>query len=129
MSIIDTLITNRTSDGYYNISDLNRVGEAMYYVAERLRACGWDIEVNPRTDWIWTDRVTPSAAQRYLRNLRKIRGALVLFATTPPAPDGVRPFTAEEANNIEKILIDVEAMVELTMASWYYCGELFAGEV
>ena len=29
MSIIDTLITNRTQAGHYDITDLNRVGEAI----------------------------------------------------------------------------------------------------
>ena len=62
MSIIDTLITNRTRGDYYNITDLNRVGQAMRYVAARLRACGFDVVVTPRTDWVWTDRATPAAA-------------------------------------------------------------------
>lgn len=129
MSIIDTLITNRTRAGYYDIADLNRVGQAMRYVAARLRACGWDVVVTPRTDWVWTDRATPAAAKRYLNNLRKIRKALVLFVNTPDVPDGKRPFTAEEANDIEKILIDVEDMVQRTMQCWYFCGDLYAGEV
>lgn len=129
MSIIDTLITDRARADYYDITDLNRVGEAMYYIADRLRSCGWDIEVSPRTDWVWTDRATPAAAKRYLNNLRKIRKALVLFVTTPEVPTGARPFNAQEANDIEKILVDVEDMVEHTMASWYYCGDLYAGEV
>ena len=129
MSIIDTLITNRTRSDYYNITDLNRVGQAMRYVAARLRACGFDVVVTPRTDWVWTDRATPAAAKRYLNNLRKIRKALVLFVGTPDVPDGKRPFTAEEANDIEKILIDVEDMVQRTMRCWYFCGDLYAGEV
>ena len=129
MSIIDTLITNRTRAGYYDITDLNRVGKAMRYVAARLRACGWDVVVTPRTDWVWTERATPAAAKRYLNNLRKIRKALALFANTPDVPDGKRPFTAEEANDIEKILIDVEDMVQRTMQCWYFCGDLYAGEV
>ena len=105
MSIIDTLITDRTRSDYYNITDLNRV------------------------DWVWTDRATPAAAKRYLNNLRKIRKALVLFASTPNVPSGKRPFTAEEANDIEKILIDAEDMVQRTMQCWYFCGDLYAGEV
>lgn len=129
MSIIDTLITDRTRSDYYNITDLNRVGQAMRYVAARLRACGFDVVVTPRTDWVWTDRATPAAAKRYLNNLRKIRKALVLFASTPNVPSGKRPFTAEEANDIEKILIDVEDMVQCTMQCWYFCGDLYAGEV
>ena len=115
MSIIDTLITNHTRGDYYNITDLNRVGQAMRYVAARLRACGFDVVVTPRTDWVWTDRATPAAAKRYLNNLRKIRKALVLFVNTPNVPSGKRPFTADEANDIEKILIDVEDMVQRTM--------------
>lgn len=129
MSIIDTLITNRTTTGHYEISDLNRVGNAMYYIAERLRACGWDITVSPRTNWILTDRCTPAAAKRYLTNLRKIRTALALFSTTPNVPSGAAPFNAQEANDIEKILIDVEDMVERTMTAYFYSGDLYAGEV
>lgn len=129
MSIIDTLITDRTRGDYYNITDLNRVGQAMRYVAARLRACGFDVVVTPRTDWVWTDRATPAAAKRYLNNLRKIRKALVLFVNTPNVPSGKRPFTAGEANDIEKILIDVEDMVQRTMQCWYFCGDLYAGEV
>ena len=129
MSIIDTLITNRTRGDYYNITDLNRVGQAMRYVAARLRACGFDVVVTPRTDWVWTDRATPAAAKRYLNNLRKIRKALVLFVNTPNVPSGKRPFTAEEANDIEKILIDAEDMVQRTMQCLYFCGDLYAGEV
>ena len=127
MSIIDTLITNRTRGDYYNITDLNRVGQAMRYVAARLRACGFDVVVTPRTDWVWTDRATPAAAKRYLNNLRLIRKALVLFASTPNVPSGKRPFTADEANDIEKILIDAEDMVQRTMQCWYFCGDLYAG--
>ena len=129
MSIIDTLITDRTRGDYYNITDLNRVGQAMRYVAARLRACGFDVVVTPRTDWVWTDRATPAAAKRYLNNLRKIRKALVLFVNTPNVPSGKRPFTAEEANDIEKILIDAEDMVQRTMQCWYFCGDLYAGGV
>lgn len=129
MSILDTLITNRTRKGHYETTDLNRVGEAMQYVAARLRSCGWDVDVSPRTDWKWTDRVTLAEAQRYLRNLRKIREALVLFASTPPLPGDERPFNAEEANNIEKILLDAEAMVQLTIDGYLFSDDLYSGEV
>lgn len=128
MSILDTLITNRTG-GHYDITDLNRVGQAMQYVAARLRSCGWDVKVSPRTNWEWTDPATPTEAQRYLSNLRKLRTALVLFQTTPPVPGGARPFNVQEANDIEKILLDVEDMVQRTIASYFYSGDLYAGEV
>lgn len=129
MSIIDTLITDRTQAGHYDVTDLNRVGEAMYYIADRLRACGWYIEVNPRTDWVWTDRATPAAAKRYLNDLRKIRNAMVHFPTTPNVPDGARPYNAQEANDIEKILVDVDDALGRLLLSPFYSGEIYSGEV
>ncbi len=53
----------------------------------------------------------------------------MLFVNTPNVPSGKRPFTADEANDIEKILIDAEDMVQRTMQCWYFCGDLYAGEV
>ena len=129
MSIIDTLITDRTEKGHYEIEDLNRVGEAMQYVAARLCSCGWDVAVDPRTDWKWTDRVTLAEAQRYLRNLQKIRNALVPFPSTPSVPSGAAPCTAKEANDIEKILQDVDELITKMAAAWFYCGEVYTGEV
>lgn len=126
---MDTLITDRTARDHYDTSDLNRVGEAMQYVAARLRSCGWDIEISPRTDWRWTDKMTWAEAKRYISNLRKIREALTLFATTPALPGDVRPFNAQEANDIEKILLDIEDMVRRTEAAYHYSGDVFAGEV
>ena len=75
------------------------------------------------------DGQSHTGRRRYLNNLRLIRKALVLFASTPNVPSGKRPFTADEANDIEKILIDAEDMVQRTMQCWYFCGDLYAGEV
>ena len=43
MSILDTLVTDRVPGASYGFPDMNRVGEAMEYVAARLRACGFHI--------------------------------------------------------------------------------------
>lgn len=129
MSILDTLVTDRTSKGYYGIEDLNRVAEAMRYVAERLRSCGWDVKVVPKGNWKLEDMVPYSEAKRLLTNLRRLRETLALFNATPPVPGGERPFNAEEANNIEKILLDIEDMVQRTIDAYFFSGDLYAGEV
>lgn len=128
MSIIDMLITNRTG-GHYGAEDLNRVGNAMYYVADRLNSFGFAITVNPRTNWAATDKVTVSEANLYLENLRKLRAALAMLPTTPNAPNGVRPFDVQDANDIEKILVDVEDSLNRMELSFMYSGEIYAGEV
>lgn len=125
--MIDTLITNRTG-GYYGIEDLNRVGEAFNYIKARLWACGLFVNVNGRTNWVMTDKVTPTDAQAYLDNLREIRGALAVLTSTPPAPSGDTPFNTQEANDIESILLDVDILLTNMELHWVQSGEIFSGE-
>jgi len=127
MSIIDTLVTNRTG-GYYGAEDLNRVGNAMYYIAERLRSFGYAITVNPRTNWTETDKVTVSEANLYLDNLRKLRAAFSMLPTTPNAPGGEKPFDVQEANDIEKILQDVEWLLNRMPFAFRHSGTFSAGQ-
>ena len=131
MSILDTLITNRTPGATYDWKDMNRVAQAMRYVAARLKEHGWNIEVNPRT-FTRADFPTLSVIKHYLEQLRKLRQILTLFVTTPAVP-GVslsRPYlTVQEANDIEKILLDIEAALQRTEAAIFYCGEIYCGEV
>lgn len=131
MSILDTLITDRVPGATYDWKDMNRVAEAMEYVAERLRSCGWNVTVNPRR-FTREDFPTESVMEHYIKQLRKLHQTLILFITTPAVP-GVsrdRPYmTVQEANDIEKILLDIEDMVRRTEAAYYYSGDVFAGEV
>ena len=137
MSILDTLVTDRTeadvkarnAKGTYNASDLNRVGAAMNYVADRLRAAGYDPHISPKTDWKETDWPTPQTMERYLGDLAELRGQFIQAATTPPVPPEMERLTWKEANNIEKILEDVDALLTNISSGWFYSGELYAGEV
>ena len=83
MSILDTLITDRTDGATYNWSDFNRVAEAMQYVAARLRACGWNIVVSPKGDWTRDDRPTLSAMQQYVGILEKTAVYLAAICGNP----------------------------------------------
>lgn len=113
MSIIDTLVTDRVPGAAYCWHDMNRVAEAMEYVAERLRAYGYSIEVTPQR-FTREDFPTPSVFDHYLKQLSTLRGVLTLFITTPPVPgvSAERPYmTVQEANDIEKILLDIECAI------------------
>ena len=130
MSIIDTLVTDRIPGVAYGWRDMNRVAEAMEYVAERLRACGCDVTVTPQR-FTREDFPSPAVFDHYLKQLRTLRDTLTLFITTPPVP-GVsidRPcMTVQEANDIEKILLDIDRMLSNIAAAWFYSGEIYAGE-
>ncbi len=156
MSVIDTLITDRTTAdvaalmalyskpkaqwtaeewsgflranhrGAYNASDLNRVGEAMKYVAAVLNSYGYSVRVSPKT---WSIGELPTAAQLdpYLEDVRTLRAALTVLPTTPAVPADMEGLTVEEANAIEKILRDVDAQLRTMATTFVPCGGALCG--
>lgn len=115
--------------GAYNASDLNRVGAAVAYVAGRLNGYGYTVTVNPKQDWTGSDIPTAGQMAAYLRDVATLRGAIAVMASTPPTPDSVNNLTWKEANDIEKILVDVNELLTRMAAAWFYSGDLYAGEV
>lgn len=130
MSVIDTLIWDRVPGATYDWTDLNRVAEAMEYIAELLRAEGWDISVAPKR-YTRTDKPTLSVIEYYLSQVQKLRAAFPLPVTTPSAPNVSASkdwLTVQDANDIEKILADIDRLLSNMKAAWYYTGELYSGE-
>lgn len=126
---ISTLITDRGAGTYYNASDLNRVGAAVQYVAERFAAQGYMVTVSPKTDWLASDIPIASELETYRQNIAALRALLAVMPTTPEAPDSMSALTYTEANDIERILLDLDTLLTNAALAWYQSGELFAGEV
>ena len=122
-------VANKTAKGFYNASDLNRVGAAVQYVAERFTAQGYVVVVSPKTDWLASDIPTASELETYRQNIAALRALLAVMPTTPETPDSMAGLTYTEANDIERILLDLDALLTNAAAAWYQSGELFAGEV
>lgn len=105
--------------GAYNAADLNRVTAAMLYLEGRFRGIGYGVRLEALPE-AWTGQDLPQGGnmERYLTNLRRLRGVLELFPTTPPVPRTMDKLTWQEANDIEQILLDVDWV--LTAASNVY---------
>ena len=145
MSIMDTLITDRTQadvdarndKGTYNASDLNRVGAAMNYVADRLRAAGYDPHISPKTDWKDDDWVDQAAQAVYLGDLAELRKQFAMMKSTPRVPPRILAtainsgdgLTYGWANDIEQILMDIDDTLTRLQTSMFYSAELYSGEV
>lgn len=114
--------------GAYNASDLNRVGEACEYVAERLNTIGgFDILVTAKQDWQTDGIPTPADTETYLADISAIRAAYAVIA--PQTPGDMENLTFTEANDIEKILISVDELLERVIASFVYSNQTFSGIV
>ena len=119
--------------GAYNASDLNRVGEAVRYLADEARNvltntqaylkernvaddvifhpyAAEDVLADGKTDWEYADVPTPDEMESYLENIRNLRGLLDMPSNTPDVPTDMEGFTFNEANDIETILVLVEAV-------------------
>ena len=139
------LVTDRTAadvnagndKGTYKASDLNRVGAAMNYVADRLKAQGYDPHISPKTDWMDGEWVTPADEAVYLGDLAELRKQFAMLESTPEVPPRILAtainsgdgLTYGWANDIEKILMDIDALLTNIAAGWLYSGEIYSGEV
>lgn len=126
-------VVNQTDKGFYNASDLNRVGAAVEYIAGRFTALGYACPVTVKKDWLTldaqTDAPTASQMETYRQNIVTLRGQIAVMQSTPNAPASMAGLDYVKANNIEQILLDLDALIDKLIKSWYFSGELYAGEV
>lgn len=122
-------VINGTEKGYYNASDLNRVGAAVEYLAGRFTTFGYAADVSPKKDWTTDDIPRESDMVKYLAEVEQLRGLIPVLSTTPETPDDMEKLTYTEANNIEQILKDLDFLITNMMQAWFYSGDLYAGEI
>jgi hypothetical protein len=115
--------------GAYNVTDLNRVGTALNYVRDRILVAGYSVSFSAKTDWTASDVPTLAQFQYYIDCVRQVRGAVSRFHNTPPVPAYSGALDYLEANNIEKILIDIDTILNNLAAALFYANDLYSGEV
>lgn len=129
--------------GAYNYTDLNRVGQAVSYIAQQMKTLPQrvaaysaargggnnvtavlpydpeSITVSPKTDWAVTDIPMQAAMETYLVNLTELRGQLTLPADAPTVPTSMRNLTFSIANDIEYLLYLISAALTELEQSLY----------
>ena len=122
--------TPSAAKGMYTHNDLNRVENGVKELADKLGKLGYRVpKMEIKTDWTYRDTITREEMVRYLSNVETIREIAVVFPNTPLTPSIDNKFDHLRANDIEKILNDVFDVVNKTMDSWCYAGEIISGEV
>lgn len=133
---ITTLITDRTradvenetDKGFYNASDLNRVGAAVEYIAGRFTALGYACPVTVKKDWLTSDAPTASQMEAYRQNIVTLRSQIAVMQSTPEAPASMAGLNYVKANDIERILLAVEDTLRRLEKTFWYSGEIYSGE-
>ncbi len=127
MSVIDTLITTHQNGESYGAEDLNRIGQALSYVASRLTAAGYPVAVVAKQDFAISD-IPVGELVTLLNDVAAIRAILTVLPSTPTVPPDMDKLTAAEANDIEKILQEVDRMVSNMIAAYRHSGTFCAGQ-
>ena len=126
----DLLVVTKAGTGHmgaYNASDLNRVGQAILYAAGLYSQYGYNLVVNPKTDWSNADYPTSSQMQAYLDDIQTIRNVVAAFPTTPDAPETMEGIDWKTANSIEQIMIDMDKIIPILIKTFIPCGEALCG--
>lgn len=141
MKLEEILVTDRsqadvdsgTEKGFYNASDMNRVTEAMEYLNGMFSGYGYITGYSPvevstgRFQWFEHDIPTIPQMEQYLANVSTLRKTISLFQSTPQTPDSMKFFTHTKANDIEKILVDIETTINRMISTFVPCGEALCG--
>lgn len=79
--------------------------------------------------WYEDDIPTIGLLDAYIANVAALRGTVAVLPTTPATPESMKLLDYIKANNIEKILVDINQLLSNMAAAWFYSGEVYSGEV
>ena len=112
--------------GAYNYTDLNRVETWCEYIANMLNSYNYFVDITVKTNWTMLDFPTTSEMERIRSNIIKLKQAYYSFTNIP---DNLDYMDWKKANDIERILSEINVLIENMIASFYYGNEIYAGEV
>lgn len=118
-------ITNLTSKAYCNYTDLNRIEQWCEYLAEILNNYNYFVNIVTKTNWTMLDFPTQSEMERIRENINTLKQAYFAFTQVP---ENLENMTWQMANNIEKILFEIEKILSCMENNFEYCGVASMGQ-
>lgn len=106
---------------------LNRTERAMEYLNQIFQELGYFRVMEFKTDWT-NEEITPEQAKRYIENLKTLRTFLQMSGDTPPAPNTINGMSITRANDIEKILYDINFLLEALQKNKIISGVAKSGQ-
>lgn len=121
--------------GCYNITDLNRVEAAVKTLSAALTAAGYPVEITPALkgsksedrEWQEGDVLYRSQWTTYLDNVQRLRNAYYTLSETGQLPDAADRLDYAGANNIEKVLADIDLLLDGMKSIYRRAGTFSAG--
>lgn len=118
-------VLNKTPKGKYEYTDLNRIEEWCEYLAEILNSYSYNVNITVKTNWTRLDMPTVSKIERIRQNVLQLKNAYYSFTQVPI---NLNFMTFEKANDIEKILNEIDILLVHMENYFVYCGVLNCGQ-
>lgn len=110
--------------GAYNYTDLNRVGEAVAFVADLMNQSGHPMTVTAKQNWTVSDIPTLAQMTAFLNDLTLLKANSTATANVPQSMDRL---TYQTANQIEQLIIEAYHSIVREGADWERCGVAISG--
>lgn len=112
--------------GFLTYNTLNRIEEKQAELKNLLNSIGYyNIDIANKT-WQLGDIFNENDFQRILDNENNLRNAFFVYSDTPLTPD--ISFHYQDINYIEKILYDIDVMINDVKSNYRECGTFESGE-
>lgn len=121
-------VDNKTTKGYHNYTDLNRIESACRYLANLLTSYGYTVSITTKTDWKISDMRYASEMERIRQNIGKIEDTYYSLPTTPSLPSTLNKITWQKANDIEEILAHIDLLIKNMEQVFIYSGVARCGQ-
>lgn len=116
--------TEQIERGSCTITMLNRIESKMQELADILNGYSYQNHIETK-EWQVTELLDYPNYWRILNNLHKLKNAYYAYQTTPLTPQYMYGY--KEANDIEKILVDIENMINDMVGRFKICGTFNCG--
>lgn len=113
--------------GAYNYTDFNRVENAVKYLSDLLNMYGYRNTVNVKTGWTPEDMQKVSEIQRYIDNIAELKNKYY-SSVEGTMPTTSTWLTIEGANYLEKILANIEELIQGMEQVFVYTGVAGCGQ-
>lgn len=118
-------LEQNTSKAYYNYTDLNRVEEWCEYLANSLNLYSYPVNIQVKKNWQMSDFPTSSEMERIRQNVNDLKEAYFAFTEIP---ENLEYMTIEKANDIEKILSEIDFILTSMENNFIYSGVASCGQ-
>ena len=118
-------IDNDTEKGQYTYTDLNRVESWCKYIADVLNSYNYYVSISTRTDWKESDYHYSKDLERIRTNINRLKEAYFSFTQIP---ENLEYMTWQKANDIEKILYEIDKIIKHMENNFIYCGVANCGQ-